>query len=197
MPKVVDSEERRHFLAGIAAELIAEQGMEGATVREIARRAGATRGLVEYHFRNKHEMIELALDEINHRYLQREHRRTKGQQGLAALESRLHCLLPLSRETTREWRLRLRFWSANDRELRTIQRKRLAETRRLFQRDLEQAALTGEIPVDTDIPQAVQRLQVLIAGLSATAVVDTSRFDAHYLTSELNTLLQRLRTGTL
>ena len=62
MPKLVDSDERREFIARIAAELIAEEGIEKATIREIAKRAGATRGLVEHHFRNKAEMIELLVE---------------------------------------------------------------------------------------------------------------------------------------
>ena len=40
MPKIVDHEERREFLAAISAELIAEQGLERATIREIAARTG-------------------------------------------------------------------------------------------------------------------------------------------------------------
>lgn len=197
MPKLVDSDERREFIAKIAAELIAEEGIEKATIREIAKRAGATRGLVEHHFRNKAEMIELALDWTNRRYLQRERQQLKDKRGLAALRARLSCLLPVNPTAKQEWRMRLRFWSSADKAVQTVQRSRLAETRRLFQAHIAEAIALGEVPASTDTAVSAERLLHSVAGLSANALVDGGHYSKAHLLAELEALLERLRAGAL
>lgn len=50
---------RARILAA-AAELIAEQGWEGVSTRDIAARAGVTQGVVTYHSRSKDELLRAA-----------------------------------------------------------------------------------------------------------------------------------------
>lgn len=195
MPKIVDSDERREFIARIAAEVIASEGIEKATIREIARRAGATRGLVEHHFHNKAEVIESALDWLNRRYLSREQNVLQGKEGLDALEARIRCFLPVSPVARREWRLRLRFWSSNDPQVQAVQRTRLAETRRLFQDDITKAVALGQMPEPADSTISAERLLSRVAGISAQAVFDRMHFSGVYLMGELSTIMDELRRG--
>lgn len=195
MPKLVDAEERRNFIAGIAAELIAEEGLEHATVRRIAKRAGATRGLVAYHFENKSDIIELAINEINRRYTARERRLIKNKRGLSALHARLSCLLPLNKQASKEWRMRLRFWGANDKELRAIQQKRVVEAYRIFSECLAEALELHEIPASIDIDATAKRIQAVVVGLSAIAIVESDSIDKRYLKNELDRLIQMIRAG--
>ena len=44
MPKIVDHDERRATIAAAAAMVIADDGVEGATMKAIASRAGVTTG---------------------------------------------------------------------------------------------------------------------------------------------------------
>ncbi len=195
VPKIVDGDERREFIARIAAEVIATEGIERATIREIARQAGATRGLVEHHFRSKAEVIEKALDWLNRRYLLREQRVLQGKQGLAALEARIRCFLPISPAARREWRLRLRFWSSNDPQVQAVQRKRLAETRRLFCDDIVSAVALGQMPSPADPLLSAERLLSRVAGLSAQAVVDRHHYTSDHLLAELSCMMDELRQG--
>lgn len=61
MPKVVDHEERRTTIATAAAELIAEEGIEAATMKRIGARAGGTTGAVTHYFADKDELVLAAL----------------------------------------------------------------------------------------------------------------------------------------
>jgi AcrR family transcriptional regulator len=49
--------ERRHELIEATLDCIAELGLEGATVRRIAIRAGVTAGLVRHYFASKEQMV--------------------------------------------------------------------------------------------------------------------------------------------
>lgn len=61
MPKIVDHDERRTTIATAAAELIAEEGVEAATMKRIGARAGGTTGAVTHYFRDKDELVLAAL----------------------------------------------------------------------------------------------------------------------------------------
>lgn len=53
-------ESRRSALIAAAQSLVAEGGMEAATVRAIAERAGVTGGLIRHYFQSKDELIRAA-----------------------------------------------------------------------------------------------------------------------------------------
>lgn len=52
--------ERRHDLIRATLDCVAEKGLQAATVREIAVRAGVTSGLIRHYFESKDQMIQEA-----------------------------------------------------------------------------------------------------------------------------------------
>lgn len=52
--------ERRHDLIEATLDCIAESGLEGATVRQIADRAGVTPGLIRHYFHSKEQILQEA-----------------------------------------------------------------------------------------------------------------------------------------
>lgn len=52
--------ERRRDLIAAALECVAESGVQGATVRQIAARAGVTGGLIRHYFQSKDEVLRAA-----------------------------------------------------------------------------------------------------------------------------------------
>ncbi|MBC2772587.1 TetR family transcriptional regulator C-terminal domain-containing protein [Rhizobium sp. AQ_MP] len=56
--------ERRKDLIAATLDSVSEHGLEGATVRDIAARAGVTGGLVRHYFSGKDEMIQAAYREM-------------------------------------------------------------------------------------------------------------------------------------
>ncbi|SFJ52858.1 TetR/AcrR family transcriptional regulator [Amycolatopsis sacchari] len=55
------AESRQKILAA-ALEVFAEKGYHGATITEITRRAGVSRGLASYYFPNKHLLVDELID---------------------------------------------------------------------------------------------------------------------------------------
>lgn len=56
--------ERRQNLITATLDCVAEFGLQGATVRQIASRAGVTGGLIRHYFTGKDQMIEAAYEEL-------------------------------------------------------------------------------------------------------------------------------------
>lgn len=56
------AEARRDALIRATLDLIAEQGVQGATVRAIAERAEVTQGLIRHYFTSKEELISAAYE---------------------------------------------------------------------------------------------------------------------------------------
>lgn len=63
MPRHVDHDARRRQIAEAVCELIAERGIEGVTLRDVAARAGVSMGAVQRAF-PKDGMLGFALDHI-------------------------------------------------------------------------------------------------------------------------------------
>src|ERR1051325_6634737 len=59
----------RDLLLDAAEEVFAERGYDGASLEEIAQRAGYTRGAIYKHFGNKEEMFLEANKRFNERYV--------------------------------------------------------------------------------------------------------------------------------
>ena len=53
-------EERRQDLIRATLDCVAEKGLKGATVREIALKAGVTNGLIRHYFDGKDQMVQAA-----------------------------------------------------------------------------------------------------------------------------------------
>jgi AcrR family transcriptional regulator len=183
MPKIVDHDQRREFIARVSAEIIAEQGLDQATIREIAQRTGFSKGVIEHYFDDKDHIIDMAIDWINERFVQREKKATNGKSGLAALEARLDCALPVTKESLREWKIRLRFWSdaAVRNELHSLQSERLGKTRERFTKDLEEAKQLGELRDQIDSTHAANMLIHFVCGVSANALIAPNYYNRRYM----------------
>lgn len=58
----------RERIIAAAHQVLAERGLEAASVKEIARQAGVAPGLVHYYFANKEELLSTVLREASARY---------------------------------------------------------------------------------------------------------------------------------
>ncbi|MFD8939366.1 TetR/AcrR family transcriptional regulator [Streptomyces sp. NPDC059578] len=64
MPRQVDHAGRRRLIAEAVCRLADERGLEGVTLRDVARRAQVSMGAVQRCFRTKEEMLVFALGHI-------------------------------------------------------------------------------------------------------------------------------------
>lgn len=67
MPRVVDHDERRRELVDAALRLVVRDGLEAATVRNIAREAGCSIRPVQYYFADKAALLAAAHTRVTER----------------------------------------------------------------------------------------------------------------------------------
>ncbi|WP_379154225.1 TetR/AcrR family transcriptional regulator [Paenibacillus sp. sgz5001063] len=67
MPKIVDHSERKSHIAEATWRVIMNQGMKGATVRNIAQEAGVSLGALRHYFSTQHELIAFAMNLVKDR----------------------------------------------------------------------------------------------------------------------------------
>ena len=194
MPKVVDHEARRDELSAIVAGLIAKGGLEAATIREIARSSGYSKGVVEHYFDNKEELISAALAWVNRGYEQRLNRAIGGLVGLPALRKMIEATLPLSARVRDEWKVRLVFWSmaAIDPVLQKQQARRLDRAIHHYEMHLRNAAERGEISAIHDYPMAARHILNMTTGICTAALHQRQRYTRSFLLNEIDHVIEHV-----
>jgi TetR/AcrR family transcriptional regulator len=86
-PSRAGADARRVRILEAAVELFSERSFKDATTREIAKRAGVTQPLLNYHYRSKDELWLAAVDTLFDRLRQTMASRTAGLRGVDALTS--------------------------------------------------------------------------------------------------------------
>lgn len=122
MPAAVNHDEKRHAIARIAADLIAERGLEAATIRQVAARVGYSTTVVTHYFANKRAMLLAAY----------RHMAESTQQRFDAFPvhgnydplSRLEILLPIDELGRRAWRVYLQYWPMADHDAELAEEQR-------------------------------------------------------------------------
>ena len=156
--------DRRAELARTAYEMIAERGIDGVSMRALARRVGATTGLVTHHFLDRAELIEAALDHSARVIIDRT------QPAVAAGSDPLDVLaqiLPTDEVTHENWRfaLAVRVASLANDDLRPFDRAITAHWRASLP-----GLLTDHVRIDPDV--AAEHLVALVDGIALRAVLD-------------------------
>lgn len=197
MPKVVDHAQRREEISAIVAVLIAEGGMEAATIREIALRSGYSKGVIEHFFAGKDELISGALDWINSGYERRVENYAAGCSGLQALRKRIEVTLPINRAIRDEWKVRMVFWgmAAVQETLRVQQAERFSRAVQSYAIDISVAIERGDVVAGMDAVQLAQRLFTSTIGISTLALYRPALYDKAFLVDEIEHLMQRLTRG--
>jgi TetR/AcrR family transcriptional regulator, transcriptional repressor of bet genes len=175
VPKVVDHAVRRAELVDAAWRVIAEEGLEAATMRRIAEAAGCTTGRVTHYFDSKDDVLVAALREVYRRAAERIRRHVGGADVATVLLDVLVDALPVDEDRQLEWKVWLAFWgrAAADERLRREQEQRYAEWRGLLDMLIRRAR-----PHDAaaDRRTAVDLIAGAIDGLGIQAVLEPASF---------------------
>lgn len=195
MPKLVDHEARRLELMEVVVRLIARGGMEAATIREIARESGHSKGVVEHYFDNKEEMISAALEWVNLRYGERTENATGSLRGLSAIRKMIEATLPLTDDVRDEWRVRMVFWSAAaiDDDLKQQQGARFGKAVEQFAGHLLEAVADGELlPGGESAENSARRLVNTTSGIAIAALHNDAYSSRDFLEAEIDHLITGL-----
>jgi AcrR family transcriptional regulator len=167
MPRAVDHEERREEIADAVWRVIEREGLEGASLRDIAREAGHTTGVISHYFRDKRELLAFAFQLVVERSAARIARAIREDGVYEALAE----LLPLDEERRREatvW-LVLMAASLSDPGLAEELRERYEEARRAMMPIFRE--VLGEAPEDVG-----DELLAAVDGLTVHALTNPERY---------------------
>ncbi len=194
MPKIVDHEARRLEITEVAVCLIAEGGLEAATIRKIAQKSGYSKGVVEHYFDNKEELISATLEWANLRYRERVEKSTEGLRGLAAIKKCLEATLPLSEEMRVEWKVRLVSWSIAvvDEALQARQGARFQNAVDHFALHFQEAFDDKEVPQRETAQENGRRLLNITSGIAIAALHNEMYGKRAFLEGEISYLINNI-----
>ncbi len=109
MPRVVDHEHRRAQIIASTRAVLARDGIEGATMRNIARQARCTTGRITHYFADKDELMIAVLRSIHRSSRQR--MESVLDDGGNLLERAITTSMPLDSERRDEWAIWVTFWA--------------------------------------------------------------------------------------
>ncbi len=197
MPRLVDRDAKRREILEVTWRLMATQGADAATMREIAREAGYANGALAYYFANKEALIEAAFVYVFDRTNERIQAAVEGKRGLTALRAFLVEVLPTTELTVLEARIVLPFWSrtVTDERLGEISDAAMTTWRGDICALLAEGRADGEVTVPTPDPILAEQLLAMAMGLQVLATLPTSPTPPETQLGLLDTFLAGLRAG--
>jgi AcrR family transcriptional regulator len=173
VPKIVDHDERRLELVDATWRIIARNGLEGATMREIAMEAGFANGALKPYFPTKDTLLEFAFSHVFNRTNQRIAQVTAGQTGLAALRAFCLEVLPLDEERINEARIVIPFWqkAVNDPQKAAIHQQSMHEWLTAIRRYLKEARDAGDVSTAVDDNALAGQLLNMLLGAQIEAAL--------------------------
>jgi AcrR family transcriptional regulator len=196
MPKKVDHDARREELVLAAWRVIAAQGIDEVTIREIARESGYSSGVLAHYFENKDDLLAHALRLSHTRIRKRYDDETEGAAPAEALKTILLDNLPLDEQRDLETRIEMSFWARalrND-ALHEIQEDESEGLRALLRELISEAQDDGSI-AEYDREVVLEMLGALIDGISLHALLYPKRLPPKKQAAVMEFALDLLATG--
>lgn len=156
---------RRRQIIGAMAQCVAEDGIDGATVRKVAERSGGTTGLVTYYYATKRELmretLEAAHERVNRRIEQLQGKETR------QLERLFEVLVGQRDADTLPWSFWLDYWAHASREpeLRDEHARHSTHLKATIRRLVESAISGGALRRDLPPAATATLLLSLLNGL--------------------------------
>lgn len=197
MPKVVDPEARRREVAEAVFRVVRRDGVEQASLRNVADEAGLAVGSVRHYFADHDDLLRFALKELTDRLERRIAVHVEAVRSASAREGRRRAvenllgeLLPLDADRRDEAGIWLAFSTAA-RTRPTLRR----EARRLHE---GMRVVVGKVLAGGGVPDAeveTERLAALLDGLALNGVLQPDLTTPDVMRAVLRRHLASLTTG--
>ncbi|MYW95227.1 TetR family transcriptional regulator [Amycolatopsis rubida] len=192
MPKKVDHRERREAIARALWRVVAQQGWNHATMREVAREANASLGQVQHYFSTRTAMLTFAMEfageQASHRVAESLADVTHPREVLRVTLTEMLPLHPDARATSRMSAAYV-LEALHDPELHAKLRDDLREKRALVEHLIRQAVADGHIAADRD-PAVETNLFLALTGL--TPLLELDVIDPHAALAAVDRHLDQL-----
>jgi AcrR family transcriptional regulator len=197
MPKEVDHAARRRELADAACRAIAHNGLEAATLADVAKESGWSIGSIRHYFPNKDELIAAALWRVGERVDDRIRRRTAGGMTVKDLRTAAIELLPLDADGRQDSVVYLAFL-AQAAVVPALAGAAEGAAQRLQEPLVERIAYAiraGELSAGLDAEQEAARLRVLLDGLRLQLITTPQHTTGEWALTVLDDHLAALAAG--
>lgn len=194
MPKIVDHDSRREEIIAAVWRVIARQGIANTTMREIAREAGCSSGVLAHYFASKADLMASAMLAAHEAVVSRGKRSEANLRGLASLRDYMLECLPLDRRRKMLATIEVAFWgqAVGDRNLVKLNGEQYDGFHGRLRLRLTQARDDGELKADVDIEATIKELHVFMDGCSVQAVLYRGAPSAAEQTRMLDDLIARI-----
>jgi len=212
MPKQVDREARRRDVVDALFRVVAQHGLQRASLRTVAAEAGLNVGSVRHYFAGQQELMRFAMQSMLDRVAERgqalveeagdDLERLSPQEQRRHTENVLCELLPLDERRRAEVTVFIDFVTTNRTTpgLEDLAHETAVGARRLMRRLLTRLDDSGALRSGLDLDVEAERLASLLDGLSLNAVLRPELVDEDRCLAVLKTHLDALepapqRTG--
>jgi AcrR family transcriptional regulator len=197
MPRQVDPEQRRAELAEAVWTVIRRDGLQRASVRNVAREAGLSMGSLRHYFATQSELLCFAMQLVGDRARTRVRALQPAADPRATAERLLQELVPLDDERRAEAEVWLAFTghALVDPGQRAIHQHIHDELNGACATALTLLADAGRTPADLDIPLEVTRLHALLDGLAVHAVMRPEQVPPERIKAVIARHLDTLQAG--
>ncbi|PRA12339.1 TetR family transcriptional regulator [Arthrobacter sp. MYb211] len=195
MPRLVDHTERRKVIIETTWRIIAEQGIENASMRDIARECGyAAPGILAHYFPNKNALLLAAYELICQRTNERIALSTKAKRGRHALRALCFEIIPAEDLTTVEARVAVSFWqrAQSDHELRRVGRDALTQWHAAIMSCLAEELTDRPEAAFGDPDLVAHELLNTMMGLHITAMLDPETVSGSRQRRLIDFMLERI-----
>jgi AcrR family transcriptional regulator len=197
MPKLVDHEQRRAELARAVWTVIRRDGLERASVRNVAREAGLSMGSLRHYFATQSELLCFAMQLVGDRARARIGALEPAADARRAAEQVLHELVPLDDERRAESEVWLAFTGRAlvDPQQRAIYELIHDQLNGACTRAIEALVGAGLTAEGLDVALEASRLHALLDGLALHAVVRPARVPPLQIKAVIARHLDSLQAG--
>ena len=173
MPKIVDHGERRAEVLEATWRVIRSRGLEAATVREIAKEAGVSNGVLAHYFADKNEILVQAHRLAYDRVFRRVELKVGSDVGIEALRTTLYAALPMDDDRRVEAIIDISYIgrAMNDPKLKAVRKESAATARSWWLSALHAADAAGQLAPGIDLELLADELLVFIDGVSLQAAL--------------------------
>lgn len=177
MPKKVDHDARREELVLAAWRVIAANGIDEVTIRDIARESGYSSGVLAHYFKNKDDLLAHALRLSHTRIRKRYDAEVETPVAVEALKAILIDNLPMDEQRSLETRIEMSFWARalRNEELHEIQREESETLRALLRELVDKAQKNEAISREHDREEILELFGAMIDGISLHALLYPDR----------------------
>lgn len=195
MPKIIDHDQRREDIIDVTWQLIVEGGIEAATMREIASRAGFANGALKHYFTGKDQIIKGAYERSLHGLGDRLAEHIAGKRGIEALEKSMRFTLPIEEGDATAARVLLSFWErcAFSPELDHGYSEHLDSWKAMHITYLSEGREDGDIVTPTPDAQLVDEIVMMNIGATVVRVVSPEHVNVESLEAQITDFIARLR----